>query len=333
MDRSESSSVEGAAARLLRSGQTHEAIRALQASLSTHGPRAGVHALLGVALSLHGQPEEALRHLERATQLAPDEASNFYNLGCVCESRGEKGRAVDAYQRALEVDANYQRRRGLIRRAAERSVRRGASRGADRRRLRWAGCGQPSIAREHIGQLWARLDGGCGSAGQRAHVGPWAPQALLQEGVQLSRVLPGVWVPGPCGHRKCLRALALPLAACLLYRSADYGSAVLHASRSLSVLQLPGPAASEHILGARRERRGGRRLLARPDSQPPRGTYSSRRSSGAPNAHLYHGNCHVAVNRLGAAGLLNLVSLVGHVEEMVVSSRFWVRPVRHPSAH
>jgi tetratricopeptide (TPR) repeat protein len=51
-----------------------------------------------------GRPDEALPHLLRATQLAPERATFVTNLGYAYQKRGELARAIETQRRALAID-------------------------------------------------------------------------------------------------------------------------------------------------------------------------------------------------------------------------------------
>lgn len=59
------------------------------------------HANLAVLLWRYGDREAAIAEMERAAELAPDEAAYPLNLGVFYEAAGDAGRAVEWYRRAL----------------------------------------------------------------------------------------------------------------------------------------------------------------------------------------------------------------------------------------
>ncbi len=66
-------------------------------------PKAGsAWKVLGISLMMQGK--DALRELQRATQLSPDDAEAHGNLGKVLQDRGELSRAVASYRRTLEIE-------------------------------------------------------------------------------------------------------------------------------------------------------------------------------------------------------------------------------------
>ncbi len=67
------------------------------------GPRA---LLDGERLLLQGKPEEALRRLRTAVEFLPGNAQAWNHLGLAFHATRQPSEAVDAYQRALQVDRN-----------------------------------------------------------------------------------------------------------------------------------------------------------------------------------------------------------------------------------
>ncbi|MBI5091951.1 MAG: tetratricopeptide repeat protein [Candidatus Hydrogenedentes bacterium] len=59
---------------------------------------------LGRALALQGRIEEALKHLQRASELAPADAGVWIDYGNVTRKTGESARAIGMYRRAIECD-------------------------------------------------------------------------------------------------------------------------------------------------------------------------------------------------------------------------------------
>jgi tetratricopeptide (TPR) repeat protein/O-antigen ligase len=61
------------------------------------------HANLAVLLWQQGEREAAIDAMQRAAELAPDEAAYPLNLGVFFETEGDTARAVELYQRALDL--------------------------------------------------------------------------------------------------------------------------------------------------------------------------------------------------------------------------------------
>ena len=89
-----------------------EALRAIDAEINElmvalQANERGVEALrrLAALYVTHGWFEQAIRPLARATQIEPDGAALWYELGSVLERTGRVGQAVAAFARAAELDA------------------------------------------------------------------------------------------------------------------------------------------------------------------------------------------------------------------------------------
>lgn len=105
MDAGGSTNVKDEARRLLGAGQVQEAIDLLQASGDENDAEA--QSLLGAALGMSGDTAGSIAHLERATQIDPRQPTYQFNLGCALEKAGDQGRAVAAYQAALQSNPGY----------------------------------------------------------------------------------------------------------------------------------------------------------------------------------------------------------------------------------
>ena len=62
------------------------------------------HKIVGMNEYMLGRPEEALREVKRATELAPNDADAFYYLGRLHFSTDKFAAALSDFQRALELD-------------------------------------------------------------------------------------------------------------------------------------------------------------------------------------------------------------------------------------
>jgi tetratricopeptide (TPR) repeat protein len=62
------------------------------------------HKIVGMNEYMLGRPQEALRHVKRATELAPNDADAFYYLGRLHFSTDNVTAALSDFQRALELD-------------------------------------------------------------------------------------------------------------------------------------------------------------------------------------------------------------------------------------
>ena len=75
------------------------------------------HNFLGVALSRSGQHSAAISSLQRATQLQPDSAPAFYNLGVAqlgADARDSSGAGAASLTRALQLNPNHEQARTAL---------------------------------------------------------------------------------------------------------------------------------------------------------------------------------------------------------------------------
>ncbi len=102
-------------ARLAR-GDAAGAVEPLRAAAQGAGPaewRAAAHEKLGIALSLQGRLDEALRALDQACRLDPGQASAQLNRAVVLTQLGRRGDAREALREALRLQPDYPQARGL----------------------------------------------------------------------------------------------------------------------------------------------------------------------------------------------------------------------------
>jgi len=101
------------AAILLSQGHGAEAIPLLERCLELRPDDPNVLSNLGSAYILAGKPKHAVPFLERATEIEPENPSLWANLAAaylgklVTSTRAKQDRALEAYRRALELDAAY----------------------------------------------------------------------------------------------------------------------------------------------------------------------------------------------------------------------------------
>lgn len=94
----------------------HEEARRAYEDILAHDP-AHPHALhlSGALLGQNGQYKEALKRLNRAMHLLPEDAGVMSNLALTLQGLGNVSRAVQCFQRALRLDPDFQpARNGLI---------------------------------------------------------------------------------------------------------------------------------------------------------------------------------------------------------------------------
>jgi len=91
----------GTAANALRD----EALRAEQAAITLAPSSATAHNGLGLLAADADRSREAAAEFQRATEIDPNNASYWANLGNARRALGDRGGAEQAYRRALDVDA------------------------------------------------------------------------------------------------------------------------------------------------------------------------------------------------------------------------------------
>jgi len=101
------------ASQLLSSGKSKEAIPLLVRCLEFSPDDVNVLTNLGGAYILAEKHRHAIPHLERATELAPENPSVWSNLAAaylgklVTATSKRQAKALEAYQRVIELDAGY----------------------------------------------------------------------------------------------------------------------------------------------------------------------------------------------------------------------------------
>jgi tetratricopeptide (TPR) repeat protein len=109
---------------LLRTGSPQEARPFLeQAVMESEAAPAGVWMDLGLARAEAGAAKEAIEALQRASDLASDDAEIHYNLGIVLAQTGDFSAAQYALERALKLDPNDLQTTAALRAVRERLPR------------------------------------------------------------------------------------------------------------------------------------------------------------------------------------------------------------------
>ena len=96
------------AVRLINEGRLADAEDVLRGACAQYTSDAPAWHLYGHTLSLRGKSEASIRALQRATDLAPENADAVYSLASALRSAGEAARAIELYRRvtALRPDAH-----------------------------------------------------------------------------------------------------------------------------------------------------------------------------------------------------------------------------------
>ena len=92
---------------LMRAGHGADAERMFRALAQSNPELAGPHANLGVIARQAGRLPEAVKELEKATELAPGLAVAWNQLGLAYRASGEFTKARDAYEHAIALDPSY----------------------------------------------------------------------------------------------------------------------------------------------------------------------------------------------------------------------------------
>ncbi|HHH42017.1 MAG TPA: tetratricopeptide repeat protein [Chloroflexi bacterium] len=92
---------------LLDQGQYEEALAELEKALELAPEDANVHANLGTAYANLGRTEEAIAEWQEAIRLNPDHYLAHYNLGVVYNDLGQTEEAIAELQEAIRVNPDY----------------------------------------------------------------------------------------------------------------------------------------------------------------------------------------------------------------------------------
>lgn len=96
------------ALQLARSGQYEEAGNLCQALIAQQPQNHEAWHLRGVLHNLNGRPKDGSACIEQAIAIDPGVAKYHLNLGNACLALGKPAAARSAYEKALELDGNYQ---------------------------------------------------------------------------------------------------------------------------------------------------------------------------------------------------------------------------------
>jgi Flp pilus assembly protein TadD len=91
----------------LRAGRTAEGERGFRDVIAKHPELGGAHANLGLILRNAGKHDESVAALEQAVKVSPKQPVFFNQLGVSYRHKGQFGKAREAYEQALSLDANY----------------------------------------------------------------------------------------------------------------------------------------------------------------------------------------------------------------------------------
>lgn len=91
----------------LMGGNAPKAVDFLRKAVVQRPGDANMQVYLGCALHDAGMPEQALPHLRRGCELAPEQASNWYNLGKAYKQQRQLADAKQAFLRTLSLDESH----------------------------------------------------------------------------------------------------------------------------------------------------------------------------------------------------------------------------------
>lgn len=92
---------------LIQNDRPEEAFSKLSTLWSKNPRSPAIAAQLGLVSAQMGKADEAMRYVGIAASLEPRNAGHFYNMAVISDRRGGRGRAIELYERALEIDAAY----------------------------------------------------------------------------------------------------------------------------------------------------------------------------------------------------------------------------------
>ncbi|MFC1681534.1 tetratricopeptide repeat protein [Pseudomonadota bacterium] len=92
---------------LIQKNRFQDALRLLHQVIDQDASHWNAWYLAGQCYRFEGDLDNAVRHLSHAVKLKTDDSSVFLALGIVFQLRSQWGEAIDAFQRAIELDPNY----------------------------------------------------------------------------------------------------------------------------------------------------------------------------------------------------------------------------------
>jgi tetratricopeptide (TPR) repeat protein len=91
-------------------GRYREALRPLETAASLQPDHLGVAVSLGWCYKRTHRLAQAIEALERATESHPSEPLLLYNLACYWSLAGDREKAINKLQRAVDLDPEFQRK-------------------------------------------------------------------------------------------------------------------------------------------------------------------------------------------------------------------------------
>ena len=92
-------------------GQKNKAITSYKLAVRRNPNDAGALSALGLLYDEKGEnPEIPLIFCEKSVELAPENGLYTYRLGCILENHGERQKALDTFERALDLGYDAEER-------------------------------------------------------------------------------------------------------------------------------------------------------------------------------------------------------------------------------
>ncbi len=92
---------------LMQDDNPDEAFVKLSALWAKNPQSAAIAAQLGLISAQLGKGDDAMRYVGIAASLEPHNAGHLYNMAVITDRKGGRGRAIELYEKALEIDAAY----------------------------------------------------------------------------------------------------------------------------------------------------------------------------------------------------------------------------------
>lgn len=90
---------------LMQNDRPEEAFETLSGLWSKNPRSPAIAAQLGLVSAQMGRADDAMRYVGIAASLEPQNAGHLYNMAVITDRKGGRSRAIELYERALQVDA------------------------------------------------------------------------------------------------------------------------------------------------------------------------------------------------------------------------------------
>lgn len=87
----------------LEIGEYDRAMQSFQKEIDSHPDSAAARTGLALAFKKKGRPQEAIAALRRATEVEPDYAESYYELGALLEVEKDFGEALKCFERYMQL--------------------------------------------------------------------------------------------------------------------------------------------------------------------------------------------------------------------------------------